>query len=72
MKVREEFEAILARDPDDPRALDGLGRLLARLDEADRSFELRERAYRIFVAGNDKRAAAGVALGMALDIAEYR
>jgi LuxR family maltose regulon positive regulatory protein len=52
---------------DDPEALEGIGIASWWLDDADATFEARERAYRLHRAAGDRRGAARVASALAWD-----
>ena len=70
--VRRAMEHLVAADPDDAGAHERLGIALFWLDEPERSFDLRERAYKLLIDGGDRRGAARVAMKIALDIADFR
>ena len=62
-RARDGFEAALA-DEESPEALAGLGTALWWLQEADRSLELRERAYAAYRRRDQPMEAALIALGL--------
>jgi LuxR family maltose regulon positive regulatory protein len=65
------YEAVL-RDHEIPEALEGLGNAAWWLDMADLVFDCRERAYRLYVAREDRAAAARVAVWLAWDSWAFR
>jgi DNA-binding NarL/FixJ family response regulator len=65
--ARAEFEAALAQDPDDPRALDGLGMALFWLGDWREARASRERAYVEHRRRGDACRAADAALYVATD-----
>jgi ATP/maltotriose-dependent transcriptional regulator MalT len=71
-EARRLYEGVLARDPHDARALAGLGTALYWLEEHDASFDLRGRAYRLFIEQDDPRSAARVAMEISLDVADIQ
>jgi LuxR family transcriptional regulator, maltose regulon positive regulatory protein len=71
-EAKERFGRATAADPDSPEANEGLGWALQWLDEAEASFELREKAYRLYQARGDAQAAARVAMFLGLDYADFR
>lgn len=70
--AREAFESALAADPRCAEAHEGRGWALYWLDSGDDSLEARETAYRIYLDRGDKRSAARVATGIAVDAADFR
>ncbi len=70
-EAREAFDAVLRVD-EIPEALEGLGLAAWWLDLADVVFDSRERAYRLYVARDDRRAAARVAVWLAWDCWAFR
>jgi uncharacterized protein HemY len=62
-RARDGFEAALAEE-ESPEALAGLGTALWWLQEADRSLELRERAYAAHRRRGEPMQAALIALGL--------
>lgn len=70
--ARRHCEDLLRSQPEDPDAIEALGTALFWLDETDRSFELREQAYRLWLGRDDRRAAARVAMAIALDAVDVR
>lgn len=71
MEAREAFQAIL-RDGEVPEALEGLGTAAWWLDQADLVFDARERAYRSYLARDDRAAAGRVAVWLAWDYWAFR
>jgi LuxR family maltose regulon positive regulatory protein len=70
-EARAAFEAALqARES--PEALEGLGIAAWWLDLADVMFDVRERAYRLFLERNDHLGAARVAVWLAWDCWAFR
>src|ERR1051325_11336939 len=69
--ARQAFEAALAIQ-DTPEALDGLGLAAWWLDEADLVFESRERAYKLYLDRDDRRAAARLGVWLAWDCWAFR
>jgi DNA-binding CsgD family transcriptional regulator len=67
--ARDQFTAHLDRNPQDPEALDGLGRALWWLGEQHEAVARRREAYAVFRRRGDKRAAANLATYLA---AEHR
>jgi DNA-binding CsgD family transcriptional regulator/tetratricopeptide (TPR) repeat protein len=65
-RARDGFEAALAEE-ESPEALAGLGTALWWLQEADRSIELRERAYAAHRRRGEPMQAALIALGLVPD-----
>ena len=55
-----------------PEALEGLGWACQHLDDPERLFDVRERAYRAYLDRGDRRSAARVAMWLAFDYAEFR
>jgi DNA-binding NarL/FixJ family response regulator len=70
-EARVAFEASL-RERESPEALEGLGLAAWWLDDAAVVFEARERAYRLYVEGNDCPSAARVAVWLAWDTWAFR
>ncbi len=70
-EAREAFDAVLGLQ-EIPEALEGLGLAAWWLDLADVVFDSRERAYRAYVARDDRRAAARVAVWLAWDCWAFR
>jgi LuxR family transcriptional regulator, maltose regulon positive regulatory protein len=71
-EARERFSRAERADPNSPEAHEGLGWALQWLDEPEASFELREKAYRLYQDRGDARAAARVAMFLGLDYADFR
>ena len=69
--ARSAFESVL-RERESPQALEGLGLAAWWLDLADMVFDTRERAYRLYIAGDDSRGAARVAVWLAWDYWAFR
>jgi DNA-binding NarL/FixJ family response regulator len=69
--ARSAFESVL-RERESPQALEGLGLAAWWLDLADMVFDTRERAYRLYIAGDDPRGAARVAVWLAWDYWAFR
>jgi LuxR family transcriptional regulator, maltose regulon positive regulatory protein len=69
--ARAAYEAVL-RDRETPEALEGLGIAAWWLDMADLVFECREGAYRLYLAREDRAAAARVAVWLAWDSWAFR
>jgi DNA-binding NarL/FixJ family response regulator len=70
-EARAAYEAAL-RDRETPEALEGLGIAAWWLDLADLVFESREAAYRLYLAREDRAAAARVAVWLAWDSWAFR
>jgi ATP/maltotriose-dependent transcriptional regulator MalT len=70
-EARASFESI-NRERELAEAFEGLGLAAWWLDLADLVFESRERAYRLFLAREDRAAAAGVAVWLAWDYWAFR
>ena len=70
-EARDAFEAAL-RIRETPEALEGLGVAAWWLDLADIVFDARERAYRMFLARDDRVGAARVAIWLAWDYWAFR
>lgn len=70
-EARVAFEAAL-RISEDPESLEGLGLAAWWLDLVDVVFDARERAYRVYLARDDRRAAARVAVWLAWDCWAFR
>jgi tetratricopeptide (TPR) repeat protein len=71
VEARAAYEAVL-RDHEVPEALEGLGTAAWWLDMAELVFDCRERAYRLYVAREDRAAAARVAVWLAWDSWAFR
>src|SRR4051794_26285755 len=67
--AQELFAARLEAEPDDPAALDGLGRALWWLGRPQDGIERRREAYALYRRRGDMRAAANLAVYLA---AEHR
>jgi len=70
--ARAAFESVLAGDPRSAEAHEGRGWSMYWLDSGDESLDAREIAYRIYLDRGDKRSAARVATGIAVDATEFR
>jgi DNA-binding NarL/FixJ family response regulator len=70
-EARDAFEAAL-RERESPEALEGLGTAAWWLDLADVVFDVRERAYRLFLERDDRTGAARVAVWLAWDCWAFR
>jgi LuxR family transcriptional regulator, maltose regulon positive regulatory protein len=70
-EARQAFEAALAV-AEHPEALEGLGTSAWWLDLADLVFDSRERAYRLYLARENRAAAARVAVWLAWDCWAFR
>jgi DNA-binding NarL/FixJ family response regulator len=70
-EARESFEKVLQHQ-EIPEALEGLGLAAWWLDLADTVFDARERAYRLYLARDDRPAAARVAVWLAWDSWAFR
>jgi LuxR family transcriptional regulator, maltose regulon positive regulatory protein len=70
-EAREAFEAALLVS-ESPEGLEGLGTAAWWLDLAELVFESRERAYRLYVAKNQRTAAARVAVWLGWDYWAFR
>jgi len=70
-EARRLFERALARD-ETAEALEGLAWAEWWSDRPLESFAARERAYRLYQRRGDRRAAARIALAMAVDSIDYR
>jgi DNA-binding CsgD family transcriptional regulator len=70
-EAREAFEAALV-NRESPEALEGLGTAAWWLDLGDVVFDVRERAYRLFLAANDPEGAARVGVWLAWDHWAFR
>ncbi len=66
------FESALADDARSAEAQEGLGWALYWLDDGEASLAARECAYRIYLDRGDKRSAARIATGIAVDATEFR
>ena len=71
-EARDRFSRAAVADPGSPEANEGLGWALQWLDEPEASFELREKAYRLYQARGDARSSARVAMFLGLDYADFR
>ena len=69
--AREAFEAALA-DSETGEALEGLGWALFWLDRTEDALDTREQAFRLYREEGDRRAAARVAYGLAVDCIDLR
>src|SRR5207245_1513148 len=70
-EARSAFESALAVG-ETPEALEGLGTAAWWLDLADIVFDARERAYRLYLARDDRAAAARIAVWLAWDCWAFR
>lgn len=70
-EARGAFEAALAQG-EEPEALEGLGLAAWWLDDAEVTFDARERAYRLYAERGDRRSAARVATAIAWDYEAFR
>jgi len=70
-EARDAFEADL-RGHETPEALEGLALAAWWLDLADRVFDSRERAYRLYLATDEPRGAARVAVWLGWDYWAFR
>lgn len=65
-RARDLYRELLAADPDDPEALNGLGMVSWWLTGGQREgIEYRRRAYARFRARGDRCRAAGIAIAIA-------
>jgi len=71
LEARRTFESALA-DRETADALEGLGLAAWWLDDADTVFASRERAYKLYLDGDDKRSAARLAVWLAWDCFAFR
>jgi ATP/maltotriose-dependent transcriptional regulator MalT len=71
VEARDAFESCL-RHTEAPEALEGLGLAAWWLDLADVVFDVRERAYRLYLAADARAAAARVAVWLAWDYWAFR
>jgi ATP/maltotriose-dependent transcriptional regulator MalT len=71
VEARDAFEACL-RHTEAPEALEGLGLAAWWLDLADVVFDVRERAYRLYLAADAPAAAARIAVWLAWDYWAFR
>ena len=69
--AREAFEAILV-EGETPEALEGLGWALFWLDRTEEALDIRERAFRLYRERDDRRSAARMAYGLAVDCIDLR
>jgi ATP/maltotriose-dependent transcriptional regulator MalT len=70
-EARAAFDTALA-DEETPEALEGLGTAAWWLDQADVVFDARERGYRLYLARDDRAAAARLAVWLAWDYWAFR
>jgi DNA-binding NarL/FixJ family response regulator len=70
-EARDAFDAAL-RIRETPEALEGLGMAAWWLDLAEVVFDARERAYRLYLERDERRAAARVAVWLAWDCHAFR
>src|ERR1700744_5716390 len=70
-EARAAFDAVV-RDHAMPEALEGLGTAAWWLDLAEVVFDARERAYRLYLAREDKVGAARIAIWLAWDAWAFR
>ena len=70
-EARDAFDAALAIQ-ETPESLEGLGTAGWWLDLADVVFDARERAYRLYLANGNRRAAARIAVWLAWDYWAFR
>jgi DNA-binding NarL/FixJ family response regulator len=70
-EARDAFDADLRRR-ETPEALEGLALAAWWLDLADQVFDSRERAYRLYLAGDEPRGAARVAVWLGWDYWAFR
>src|SRR5215470_7269749 len=71
LEARTAFEHALAVR-ESPEALEGLGVAAWWLDLSDLLFDVRERAYRLYLGRNDRRGAARLATAIAWDCWAFR
>jgi ATP/maltotriose-dependent transcriptional regulator MalT len=71
VEARDAFTAALRID-ETPEALEGLGLAAWWLDSADVVFDTRERAYRLYLERDERRAAARIAVWLAWDCWAFR
>jgi DNA-binding CsgD family transcriptional regulator len=71
LDARRAFESALA-DRESAESLEGLGLAAWWLDDADAVFASRERAYKLYLDGDDKRSAARLAVWLAWDCWAFR
>jgi DNA-binding NarL/FixJ family response regulator len=69
--ARRVFESALA-ERESAESLEGLGLAAWWLDDADAVFASRERAYKLYLDGDDKRSAARLAVWLAWDCWAFR
>jgi ATP/maltotriose-dependent transcriptional regulator MalT len=69
--ARTAFETALEQE-ESAEALEGLGLAAWWLDDAVTTFDARERAYRLYSTGGDRRAAARLATAIAWDYEAFR
>jgi ATP/maltotriose-dependent transcriptional regulator MalT len=69
--ARDAFESAL-RARESPEALEGLALAAWWLDDAEVVFDARERAYRLYMDGGDRRSAARIAVWLAWDAWAFR
>jgi hypothetical protein len=70
-EAQRAFTAALARD-ESAEALEGLGLAAWWLDQADVVFDSRERAYKLYLDRENRRAAARIAVWLAWDCWAFR
>jgi ATP/maltotriose-dependent transcriptional regulator MalT len=70
-EAKHAFEAVLS-EKESADALEGLGMAAWWLDEADVVFNSRERAYKLYLDGGDRRSAARLAVWLAWDCWAFR
>jgi LuxR family maltose regulon positive regulatory protein len=70
-EAHRRFEAALALG-ETPEALEGFGMAAWWLDEFEKSFDARERAYRLYRERGDRHAAARMATALGLDYVDIR
>ena len=69
--ARQTFETVLA-EGETAEALEGLGWALFWLDRTEEALDIRERAFRRYRSGDDRRSAARMAYGLAVDCVDLR
>jgi ATP/maltotriose-dependent transcriptional regulator MalT len=69
--AREVFEEALA-ESETAEALEGLGWALFWLDRTEEALDVRERAFRLYREAGDRRSAARLAYGLAVDCIDLR
>jgi LuxR family maltose regulon positive regulatory protein len=70
-EARAAFDEALVQG-ETPEALEGLGWALFWLDRTEEGLEARERAFRLYREAGDRRSAARVAYGLAVDYVDFR